>query len=353
MIVIKATFNQVYIKGIASAIPKDTLDLHSLGTEYGNEEVKRIIASTGIEQVRVVRDDQCTSDLCAKAAEALFAKLEVVPKSVDGIVFVSQTSDYKMPATSVLLQHRLGLPTTAVAFDINYGCSGFVYGLYQASMLIESGGCQRVLVCVGDTSTRLVHPGDRAVRMVFGDGGSATLVEKGEGSSHFILRTDGSGAEHLIVPAGGSRKPMSEETSIPFEAEDGNIRNEETIRMNGMEIMSFALREIPPMINELLEDAGWEKEEVGTYALHQANKFMLEYLRKKMKLTKNAVPIAVSQVGNTGPASIPLMISQMNSELSKENQLQKVVCCGFGVGLSWASCTLDLSSTKILDPIEC
>jgi 3-oxoacyl-[acyl-carrier-protein] synthase III len=348
----KAAFHSIRIKGISTAIPEDILNLTALCSLYGSEEVNRIIARTGIEQVRVARDGQCTSDLCAAAAGGLLAKLKVTASTIDGIIFVSQTPDYKMPATSVLLQHRLGLPTTAVAFDINYGCSGFVYGLYQASMMIEAGGCERVLVCVGDTSSKLVHPGDRAVRMVFGDGGSATLVEKGESTSHFILKSDGSGAEHLIIPAGGWRKPSSKQTSIPIEDEDGNIRNEETLRMNGMEIMSFALREVPPMINELLGNAGWKKDEVGTYALHQANQFMLEYLCKKMKLQKNSVPIAVSAVGNTGPASIPLMLSIKHNELSERNQLQKVICCGFGVGLSWASCSIDLSATCILDPIE-
>ena len=348
----KSHFTNSVIKGIAASIPIGGVDLSSLSTLYGADEVKKIIASTGIEQVRVAKEGHCASDLCAAAAEELLAKLEVNPSTIDGIVFVSQTPDYKMPATSVLLQHRLRLPTAAVAFDINYGCSGYVYGLYQASMMIAAGGCERVLVCVGDTSTKLVHPGDRSVRMVFGDGGSATLVEKGESISNFILKTDGSGAESLIIPAGGSRKPYSEETSIPIEAEDGNIRSEETIRMNGMEIMSFVLREIPPMINELLDVTCWKKDEVGTYALHQANKFMLEYLRKKMKLPKHAVPIAVSTVGNTGPASIPLMLSIKQQELFERDRLQKVICCGFGVGLSWAACSVDLSSTLILDPIE-
>lgn len=347
-----AMFRKSIIKGISAAIPSGQLDLKSLGSLYGEEEVKRIIASTGIEQVRTAKEGQCTSDLCASAAELLLERLEVNPSTVDGIVFVSQTPDYIMPATSALLQHRLGLPTTAAAFDINYGCSGFVYGLYQASMMIEAGGCERVLICAGDTSTRLVHPNDRSVRMVFGDGGSAALVEKGESQSFFLLRTDGSGADNLMVPAGGARNPISEQTSIPTEAEDGNIRNEETLYMNGMEIMTFALKEVPAMINELLEETGWKKDEVGTFALHQANKFMLEYLRKKMKLQKTSVPIAVSTVGNTGPASIPLMLTIKHKELSEGNQLEKVICCGFGVGLSWAACSLDLSRAVILDPIE-
>ncbi|WP_082034253.1 3-oxoacyl-ACP synthase III family protein [Cohnella kolymensis] len=219
-------------------------------------------------------------------------------------------------------------------------------------MMIASGGCSRVLLCAGDVSTRLVHSGDRSVRMVFGDGGSATLVERGAGTAHFNIRTDGSGAEHLMIPAGGSRKARSLETSAPYEAEDGNIRSEETLRMNGMEVMSFALREVPPMIDELLESAGWNKEEVGSFALHQANRFMLDYLRKKMKLNKSAVPIAVESVGNTGPASIPLMLSIKHSILAEEERLDKVVMCGFGVGLSWASCAFELSSTVILDPVE-
>ncbi|OLS38433.1 3-oxoacyl-ACP synthase III family protein [Bacillus sp. MRMR6] len=348
----KATLTNSIIKGISTAIPKTQVNLHSLSSIYGEDEVNRIIASTGIEEIHVAREGLCTSDLCEAAAEALLSRLEISPSTIDGLVFVSQTPDYRMPATSVLLQHRLGLPTTAVAFDINYGCSGFVYGLYQASMMVEAGGCERVLVCVGDTSTRMVHPGDRSVRMVFGDAGSAALIEKGKNTTHFVLRTDGSGAEHLIIPAGGSRKPISEATSKPIETEDGNVRSEETVYMNGMEIMSFALREIPVMIEDLLNLSGWKKEDVGTYALHQANKFMLEYLRKKMKLQKESVPIAVSSVGNTGPASIPLMLAIKHKKLSERNQLEKVICCGFGVGLSWAACSLDLSSTVILDPIE-
>jgi 3-oxoacyl-[acyl-carrier-protein] synthase III len=353
MVKMRSVFKKAIIKGISAAIPKNEFDLRSLGEIYGDDEVKKIIASTGIEKVRVAAEGQCTSDLCVAAVEELFKRLEINPVTIDGIVFISQTPDYKMPATSVLLQHRLGIPTTAAAFDINYGCSGFVYGLFQASMLIEAAGCKRILVCVGDTSTRLVHPKDRSVRMVFGDGASAILLEKGESTtSHFILKTDGSGANHLIIPAGGSRMPIGSETSIPNEAEDGNIRSNENLKMNGLEIMSFALREVPKIIDELLELTGWKKEEVGTYALHQANNFMLEYLRKKMKLTKNSVPIAVTTVGNTGPASIPLMLSIKYRELLERNQLNKVVCCGFGIGLSWAASAIDLSSTIILDPIE-
>ncbi|MFS0822753.1 ketoacyl-ACP synthase III [Bacillus sp. 1P02SD] len=350
----KVKFEKLSIKGIATAIPRNILDLKSsLSSLYGTAEVNRIIASTGIEQIRVAGENQCASDFCATAAERLFSILEIDPLTIDGLVFVSQTPDYKIPATSTILQHKLGLPTTAVAFDINYGCSGYVYGLYQASMLVSSGGCKRVLVCVGDVTTKLVYPEDRSVRMVFGDGGSATLVERGENTSYFNLKTDGSGAKHLIIPAGGSRNPISDKTSIPYETNDGNIRTEETVHMNGMEIMSFALREIPIMVDELLEYVNWNKNDVGIFALHQANKFMLEYLRRKMKLDKSTVPIAVETVGNTGPASIPLMLSLKSQELREGKQLDKIVCCGFGVGLSWAACTLDLSSTVILGPIEC
>lgn len=347
-----SNFSNSVVTGIATAIPKSILELSSLSPLYGNEEVKKIIASTGIERIHVAETEQCASDLCEAAATALMNKLELDASKIDGIIFVSQTPDYILPATSALLQNRLGLPTTAVAFDINYGCSGYVYGLYQASLLIASGGCERVLLCAGDISTRLVHPEDRSIRMLFGDGGSATILEKGNNTSHFILKTDGSGAEQLIIPAGGHRIPYSKETSISYEDKNGNTRTPENIYMNGMEIMSFALREIPSMIKEILKKSSWKKDDVGTFAFHQANQFMLQYLGKKMRLNKENVPIAIRNVGNTGPASIPIMLSLRHGDLSKNNQLDKVVCCGFGVGLSWAACTQDLSSTVIMDPIE-
>ncbi|MBV9576547.1 MAG: ketoacyl-ACP synthase III [Gammaproteobacteria bacterium] len=327
------SFENISVSGIAVALPHNKLELSSLSQLYGTNEVQRIMANTGISAVRVADAQTKTSDLCFMAARELIAKMTV--NSVDAIVFVSQTHDAVMPATSVMLQHRLGLSTNTVAFDISYGCSGYVYGLYQAAMLIAAGGCQRVLLCTGDVITPLLYPTDKHVRLVFGDAGSATLIERGNDCLSFILRSDGSGMDHL--------KAAKQKNEITH---DGYLH------MNGSAIMEFALREVPKMIAELLQVKNWHAEEVGSYVLHQANEFMLNYLRKKMALSKEAVPIAVENTGNTSSASIPLTLALTSDRLRQENRLNKAILCGFGVGLSWAATSLDLSKALILSPLE-
>lgn len=350
----KINFQNFFIKGIASAVPEATFDLHELDGLYGKSEIDRIMASTGIQKVRVAAPGICASNLCVQAAKVLMQTLELNPESIDGIVFISQTPDYILPSTSACIQHELGLAKNVVAFDINYGCSGYIYGLYQAAMMLAAGGCRRVLICAGDTITRLINPRDRSIRMVFGDGGSATIVERRENPDKtcFIIKTDGAGAEQLIVPAGGFRCPSNQSTGTATECEEGNFRSLDNLYMNGLEIMSFAIREVPVLINELLEECCWDRNEVGVYALHQANKFMLEYLRKKLKVKAEAVPQEVLHIGNTGSASIPIMLTSQYKTLQEQARMKKVIACGFGVGLSWGAVSLDLSETIFCDPVE-
>lgn len=341
------------ISGIAGAVPADKQDLAQLGNSFGNDEVQRIMKGTGIREVRVAPDTMCTSDLCCAAAEKL---LDVLPRdrnTIDGLVFVSQTPDWTMPPTAPALQDRLGLSRKIVAFDINYGCSGFVYGLFQAGMLIQTGACKRVLLCVGDTSSKLVNPQDKQVRMVFGDGATATLVEYANDKQWpFVIGTDGSQGDALIIPAGGCRQPHSEATRKIKEDDHGNRRTDEDLYMDGMEIMNFSLREVPPTIERLLDMQNWSRNEVNVYALHQANKFMVDYLRRKMKLSREAVPLGIQNLGNTGPASIPLLLVTKHQHLQHKRGLTKTVMCGFGVGLSWAATAGDLSQTRFPDLIE-
>ncbi len=344
-------FQNIEVRGVAAALPAQVLELSSLSAEYGAVEVQRIIASTGVEAVRVAPSNVTASDLCECAARELLRGMNVSPADVDGIVFVSQTPDYILPATSVTLQHRLGLPTGVPAFDIPYGCSGYIYGLFQAALLIHSGACRQVLVCAGDTILRFINPKDRSVRMVFGDAGSATLVARGTGTAAFTIYSDGSGAEQLIIPAGGCRLPKSSATAKESVAADGNTRSAENIFMNGAEIMNFALREVPKVIDEVLALAGWPKESVGIYGLHQANKFMVDYLAKKARLPKGSAPVGMARTGNAGPASIPQMLTAVRDEFPPERRA-RAVFCGFGVGLSWGACAVELGSTVILPPVE-
>ena len=342
----------IQISSISTCLPSKVVHCNQFSELYGEQEVQRTIKNTGIKQFRAVENGVCTSDLCAKAAEVIFEKGNINPASIDGIVFVSETPDYIMPATSVVLQHRLGLQNTTVAFDINYGCSGYVYGLYQAALLIGSGGCSRVLLLVGDTSTRIVHPQDKSASMIFGDAGSATLVEKGDENIYFNLKTDGSGFKHLIIPAGSFRHPQDAETVIEQQDENGNLRTQHHLYMNGMEITNFAMREVPPMINELLAQCNWSKEDVGIFALHQANQFIVEYLAKKMKLPRTSVPISLAYTGNTSSASIPLLFSLEGNKLKNDGRLNKTILCGFGVGLSWAAAATSLVSTQFFEPVD-
>ena len=348
----KVLFENVAIRGMATAVPSECLDLFSLGSQFGEKEVKKLIASTGINKIRVAPPHVCISDICEAAARNLFQELAIEPASIDGVVLVSETPDYLVPPTSFILQEKLGLSKDIVAFDINHGCSGFIYGLYQASMLVSSGGCRRVLLCLGDVATRRVHPQDKAVRMMFGDSGSALLVERGAGSLRFHLMSDGMSHRALVIPAGGAKKPCDATTSLPEAYGKNNVRSEETLHMNGMDVMYFALREVPPMIEEMLADTGWSKEEVGTFALHQANRLILDQLVHKLKLPKEAVPFGVGEIGNSAPSSISTMLCVKHKQLEAEERLEKVVACGFGVGLSWAAVALDLSQTKILDVLE-
>lgn len=345
----KARFNTSRIAGLTATIPATSLDLMSLQDLWGDPKgVKSIIDATGISAVRVASPGVTTSDLCAESAERLMAALEIKPEDIDAVVFVSQTPDYQTPATSAVLQSRLGIKREAANFDINQGCSGYIYGLLQAKLLVGSGMCRTVLVCAGDTSTRLVGERDRSTRLVFGDAGSATIVTAGDTVDHVNVMTDGSGAKHIIVPAGGNRCLRSADTMNPVEQEDGNFRSQEQLFMNGKEVTAFAVREIPPVIEQTVIDAGWQKSDVGVFALHQANRFIVDYLAKKVKVDRSMMPFSCGTIGNTSVASIPVMLSIEGASLKAAGRLGKALLCGFGVGLSWGAMATSLESTAIL-----
>jgi len=346
----QTTITGVKIQSIAAALPPDIEELSELDLIFGEAEVSRIIKTNGIERIRKAPEGVCSSDLCFAAASHLLNP-ELV-QEIDGIIFVSQTPDHILPATSCILQHRLGLPKSAAAIDINHGCSGYIYGLYQAAMMVSAGGCRSVLLCAGDVLSRYVNPLDKNERMVFGDAGSATLVTKGDGTIGFAFHTDGSGADHLTIPAGGCRMPRSDETARVDMRPDGSLRSDEDLFLNGIEVMNFSLREVPKAIAQALEAVGWQRESVTLFGLHQANRFIIDYLRKILKVPADKVPVAMQETGNTSAASIPLMLCQERDLLVKEKMLGRTLLCGFGVGLSCGVAALDLSEATFFEPIE-
>jgi 3-oxoacyl-[acyl-carrier-protein] synthase-3 len=331
----------VRIAGVASAIPEKFVTAEDDARVFGEAEIRKISESIGVKKRHVAPTGMCTSDLCFAASERLLSELDWSRESVDGLIFVSQSPDYFLPATSCCLQERLGLSKQCAALDINLGCSGYVYGLWVASHLLAGESVKRILLLVGDTSTQKISPHDRSVVPLFGDAGTATALErnKNAGEMVFQLGTDGSGKEHLIVPAGGFRHPHTERTAQRKKGDDGNIRSDEETYMNGAEIFAFTLREVPPLIKSVLGAAGWQAESVDAFVMHQANRFMLQHLAKKMKLPPERVIVALEDYGNTSSASIPLAMTHALAGKLKADPL-RLVLAGFGVGFSWGAVTL-------------
>jgi len=345
---VKTTIEGVHIKAIASCLPSKIKLIDQYAEEFGEKKIKRIKKSTGVESVHIVQDGETASDLCMKAAKQLFSEGICLPTDIDGVLYVSMSPDYKAPATSFILQDKLDITTEAVAMDLNYGCSAYVYGLYQACMLIKAGGCKKVLLCTGDEQSQMVHSKDRAMKMLVGDAGTATLVEAGNDTFNFHFKSMGANYDKLIITAGGYRMPCSEKTKEEITDEDGNVRTLENLYMNGMEVMKFAITEVPPAIESIYKQSGLNKEEIDLYAMHQPNKLILDYLMNSMKIAPDIMPVGLQKTGNTGSASIPLLLTVLKERGYDFSEAKNVIACGFGIGLSIGTVNIDLSKTEIL-----
>lgn len=347
------SFNGVGIRGLASAVPAHKIKNRSYTEYFSAEEVSEIVDKTGIEERRFAEEGVCSSDLCQAAAEKLISDLEIDKSEIDLLVFVSQTPDYRMPATSVLLQDRLGLSKQTMAFDLSLGCSAFVYSLSVVFSLVQQGTIRKALLLDGETRSRAYYPKDRRVAFLFGDGGVAALIEKNEkyGQSFFSLNSDGSRGDLIKIKSGGYRFPSSIESIQERVVDDhGNISTDEHGAMNGADVFNFVIEEIPNDINSILDKAGITKEEPDFFVFHQANAFMNGYLAKKMKLPVEKVPSCIREFGNTSSVSIPLtMVSQLKGKMEGS---KKVLLCGFGVGMSWASAVMDFKDCWISELVE-
>lgn len=349
------TLNNVAIKAIATYVPKDILEMDSLNDLFGEDKVKVIKNATGVDRVHVAAENETASDECYEAAQLLLEKEGIDRCSIDGLVFVSQTFDYIAPATSIILQGRLGLSQDTVCFDTSFGCSGYINGVFQAATLISSGACNNVLLLAGDTTTKMVNKRDRTHRMVFGDCGSATLLTRSEGKQISVhICSNGDEYKTVMVPAGGYRMPSTEETRKEFADEAGNIRTLENLNMDGDKVFNFIVHCGQDSIRTMLEYMRWDKDEVDFYALHQATKFTLSYLRKRLKISPEKAPINIMNFGNTGPTTVPLVLTDFCNKDSgiDTSKLHKVIMSAYGVGLSWGTIACDLSETNIYKPIN-
>ncbi len=347
------TFHNIGIKGIAAAVPKNTINNYEYTKHFPKEDVKEIVDKTGVKERRFAEIGTCASDLCFAAANQLFVDLQIDKSEIDALIFISQTADYRMPATSIILQHKLGLPKKAMAFDINLGCSGFVYGLSVAYSLMQQPSFRKILVLDGETRSRIYSPKDRKTAFLFGDAGIAAIIEKDDkyGISHFSLGSDGSKESLIKVDAGGYRNPSTAETLTEKVIDEyGNIRSDEHGYMNGADVFNFVLLEIPKDIKNLLATSQETTETIDHFVFHQANSYMNDYLKNKMKLPEEKVPTSIEKFGNTSSVSIPLTIA-----LKLKNELignKKLLLSGFGVGMSWASAVIQTSNCKISEIVE-
>lgn len=348
----RISLDHICIRGIANCVPKNIV-YNKDYDRINDQEKKLLIKTTGISERRVVNNDICASDLCFAAAKKLIDELKWSSDSIDALIFVSQSSDYYLPATAIILQDKLGLPTSAIAFDVNLGCSGYVYGLQIMSSMMQSGVIKRALLLAGDISTNSVNYNDKSSYPIFGDSGSATAMEFDPSAekSFFSSQSDGAGFESIIIKGGGTRHKFHDNSLKEVEIEPGISRHELNLILNGLEIFNFSVKRVPEDVKSLLSFAEMTDEAIDYYIFHQANKIINETIRKKLKIDPEKVPYSLELFGNTSSGSIPLTI-QTKLQKQLTTQPSTLLLSGFGVGLSWGSAIIKLNDICLPDLIE-
>jgi 3-oxoacyl-[acyl-carrier-protein] synthase-3 len=323
------------ISNISYHLPANEEDLNVLKVDNSNWDISKIYEKTGINKRWISNLDETACDLAVIAANKLFDSCSVARQDVDLLIFVSQSSDYFLPTTACIIQDRLGLPKSSMAFDINLGCSGFVYALSIAGSLLDSGVANKGLILCSDTYTKFISKDDRTCRPIFSDGAAAILVEKSDIKSigPFIFGTDGSGFDRLIVKNGGMRNYSKNNTQ------------DITLEMNGSSVFLFTMNEIPKLINNILDKAELNIKDLDLIIFHQASKFVIDNLIEKLSLDRNKVFINYEFIGNTVSASIPIALKDACDQKRLKNG-DKIMLVGFGVGLSWGATIIDWNLSK-------
>jgi 3-oxoacyl-[acyl-carrier-protein] synthase-3 len=347
------SFSNVGISGMAAAVPKQVINNYEHDLYFKKEDIREIVEKIGVKERRFADENTCSSDLCFAAAEKLIAGMNIEKDEIDLLIFISQTPDFRMPATSILLQQRLGLSTSTITLDINLGCSAFIYGLSVVYSMMSSGHIRKALILNGETRSKVYSQKDRKTAFLFGDAGVAVLVENGEKfrTSWFSLNSDGSRESLIKIPAGGYRY-MSSIESLKEKTVDeyGNIRSDEQGYMNGADVFNFVIREVPKDFNRLIKYAGIDVSTIDYFIFHQANSYINGFLAKKLKLPEDKIPATIEKYGNTSSVSIPItIVSELNNMLQSHKRL---LLSGFGVGLSWGTAVLDVDGCYLAEIVE-
>ena len=347
------TFEGIGITAMAGAVPKHVIHNYEYTQYFPADQVKEVVDKVGVFERRSADEKTCSSDLCFAAAERLIADNNVDKSEIDLLVFLSQTPDYRMPATSIILQDRLGLPQSCVAFDMQLGCAGFCYAMSVVYGMMQGGNIRKALILDGETRSKVYSPKDRRSAFIFGDGGVAALVERNEkfGKSWFSLNSDGSRHDLIMIKGGGYRNMSSEETLKERVVDEyGNIRSDEQGYMRGGDVFNFVIREIPRNIKKTLEFSGVDKDTIDYIVFHQANNFINTYIAKKMKLDAAKIPHTIEKFGNTSSVSVPLtIVSELKDKLDGSKTL---LLSAFGVGMCWATGIVPFVDCKVSEIVE-
>ena len=329
---------KAYIKAISYYLPERIVTNEELVADFPEWTVEKIADKVGVNQRHVAAESQTASDMAVLAAEKLFAdNPDINREDIDFILLCTQSPDYFLPSSACIIQDKLGIPVRCGAFDFNLGCSGYVYGLAVAKGLIYGGIAKNILLLTAETYNKYLHPKDKGNRTIFGDGATATVVST-EGFAeilNFALGTNGAGAGNLIVKTGASRCPEKAD-DVVFD-ENGNPRCSDYLYMNGAEIFSFTQKNVPVVVGQTLENNGLSIDQIDCFVFHQANSYMLNFLRKKIKIPQEKFVVNMTNVGNTVSNSIPLVLADEASSIPTAGY---VLICGFGVGYSWGGTIL-------------
>lgn len=333
---------KAYLKAVSYYLPAEVLSNEIINSEFPEWSVDKISSKTGIFNRHIAANDEFSLDMAIKASNNLFNEHGIMPSSIDFILLCTQSPDYLLPTTACILQDRLGIPTSAGALDFNLGCSGYVYGLGLAKGLIYAGLAKNVLLVTSETYSKFIHPKDKSNKTIFGDAASASLISAADGFAEildFELGTDGRGAENLMVKNGGMRYAKSASGEGDKIDDFGNIINENNLYMNGTEIFNFTSAAVPLLIDAVLAKNNILKEDISLFIFHQANKYMLNHLRKKAKIEEDKFYYFLENCGNTVSSTIPIALANawQNKEI-KDN----VLLAGFGVGYSWGGCIIKI-----------
>jgi|SRR5699024_197514 len=348
-----ATFftDNIRLHTIAAAVPTQAVSNYDYPL-LSEQEKAFLIKTTGIEEKRLAPDAMTSSDLCFKAAEEILNTGQAAREDIGLLIFVSQSNDYFLPATAALLQERLRLPKSTLAFDVGLGCSGYIYGLSIAASLMQTCGIKKALLLAGDISSTTCSKEDKSTYPLFGDAGTATLLTRTEHKQNWYgnFYTDGSGADAIIITDGMSRNHPTPESFQMQDIAPGIRRASMHLALKGDAIFAFSIKEIPSSIEELLKQNNKTIDEIDYFVMHQANKLMNETIRKKLKLSAEKVPYSLEKFGNTSSASIPLtMVTHLSKQLQTPTNL---LLSGFGVGLSWGNLLIESEKIHCLPLIE-